>query len=580
MSKTVPFRPQSLGCAPARTLAMAAALAACAWSAQAAELVVAENPASIVIDDLAPASAYPSVIAVGSVAPAVISKVVVTLHGFSHANPDDVDILLVAPDGTRSILMSDAGGDVPATDQTLAFSPSATTPVGDQATILAGTFRPANYRSAGAGAVTDTFAEPGPGAQNSAPADLDAFNGIDPNGEWKLYVVDDAQGNTGAIAGGWSLALTVPALFTVTKTADTNDEVCDEDCSLREAIAAADSGDLVRFSPLFDSAQTITLAGSQLLIGRALTIQGPGAELLAISGNSLSRVLRVVGALSVTLSGMTIRDGRVAGNGGGILSSSFLTLLDVVVRDNTATEAGFGGGVALDFQGGNFVGCTYTGNTADGIGGAIHFQGANGAVLRLANTTLSGNAALVGGAGVEVLGLYGSDSVLQVANSTIVDNTATVNGGIEARTVGPGSTATVLVRNSIVADNGTPNTGVIADEQDPGGPATIASEGYNLSNDADATVFDQASDRVAVEPMLGALADNGGHTPTRVPLPGSPAIDAGERSGSDIDQRGNLRPNDRLEIANAAGGDGSDIGAVEEGTGAIPPGTVFMDDFE
>ena len=111
------------------------------------------------------------------------------------------------------------------------------------------------------------------------PADFDAFNGINPNGDWSLYVVDDSHGDSGSILGGWTLVLTVPTVYTVTKIADTNDGTCNSDCSLREAIAAAGDGDLIRFaSPLFDSSQTITLGGTALTISKSVTIEGPGAD--------------------------------------------------------------------------------------------------------------------------------------------------------------------------------------------------------------------------------------------------------------------------------------------------------------
>ena len=76
------------------------------------------------------------------------------------------------------------------------------------------------------------------------------------------------------------------ATLTVTKTDDTNDGVCDSDCSLREAIAAAGSGDSITFSSLFDTPQKITLsevAGFQsLVINKNLIINGKGANLLTV----------------------------------------------------------------------------------------------------------------------------------------------------------------------------------------------------------------------------------------------------------------------------------------------------------
>src|SRR5262245_42014331 len=87
-------------------------------------------------------------------------------------------------------------------------------------------------------------------------------------------------------------------LYTVTKTADANDGVCDTDCSLREAIAAANGttdNDLIMFAmPLFAGPQTITLTGGELVVANngSLAISGPGpADRLTISGNNASRIL-------------------------------------------------------------------------------------------------------------------------------------------------------------------------------------------------------------------------------------------------------------------------------------------------
>jgi len=70
---------------------------------------------------------------------------------------------------------------------------------------------------------------------------------------------------------------------------------------------------------------------------------------------------------------------------------------------------------------------------------------------------------------------------------------------------------------------------------------------------------------------LGPLANNGGPTPTHELLPGSIAIDAGESSGFAVDQRGEQRPCDQASVANAAGGDGADIGAFEVQGSCVAP---------
>jgi hypothetical protein len=97
-----------------------------------------------------------------------------------------------------------------------------------------------------------------------------------------------------------------------------------------------------------------------------------------------------------------------------------------------------------------------------------------------------------------------------------------------------------------------------------GGSGTWNSVGHNIADDGSCGL-DQPSDQAGVDPLLGPLADNGGPTQTRAPEPGSPAIDQGFAGGLGpaIDQRGLRRTVDFLAVPNPAGGDGSDVGAVE-----------------
>jgi hypothetical protein len=72
------------------------------------------------------------------------------------------------------------------------------------------------------------------------------------------------------------------------------------------------------------------------------------------------------------------------------------------------------------------------------------------------------------------------------------------------------------------------------------------------------------------DPQLGPLADNGGSTQTQKPAVASPVIDQGAAFGLTADQRGQGRPLEIPSIPNAAGGDGSDIGAVELQASELP----------
>ncbi len=513
------------------------------------------------LPDVAKATPYPSVIHVSGITGNTITKVQVILSDFSHTFPDDVDILLVAPDGTRSIVMSDAGGDgtTPASHLQLTFSATASAPVPDNTQITdTAPLRPANYAAGDESGITDIFPSPGPGTVVMEPADFDAFNGINPNGDWSLYVVDDSHGDSGNILGGWTLVLTVPTVYTVTKVADTNDGTCNSDCSLREAIAAAGDGDLIRFaSPLFDSSQTITLGGTALTISKSVTIQGPGAELLSISGNDASSVFSIPSGPAVTLQGMTIREGN-ADVGGGIVSAGQLTLQSVALTGNKASGNGRGGAV-YQTGNGNFIGSTFSDNVGS-AGGAIFFA-QPGQSLHVANSTISGNRvkAFGEGAGISVFSGNSSDVQLDIVDTTIADNRAPNGdgGGISLYTSTDGSTAGVTLRNTIVANNSDSNISAVAN----GGAISVASLGFNLTNDATSPYLTDPTDLVGVDPKLGPLNNNGGQVETRALLGGSPALDAGHSSGYPKDQRGFSRSFDAVAIE--VPGDYSDIGAVE-----------------
>lgn len=145
------------------------------------------------------ASPYPSAITVAGVA-GPISKVTVTLRNLTHAFVSDLDILLIGPAGQKAMLMSDAGGNGPVSSVTLTFDDAAP-PIPDAGPLTSGVFGPRDY----GGLPPDEF--PAPVPIGPFPTALAAFNGVNPNGVWSLYVVDDLGGDQGRIAGGWSLNL-------------------------------------------------------------------------------------------------------------------------------------------------------------------------------------------------------------------------------------------------------------------------------------------------------------------------------------------------------------------------------------
>lgn len=153
-------------------------------------------------DIVAPASPYGSPITVSGQTGA-IANLKVTLTGFSHQRPSDVDMLLVSPNGKSLVLMSDAGGSNSVTDANLTFDDAASS--GLPSTIVSGTYRPTDLQQE-----ADFFPSPAPLIPYlSGGAQLSNFNGFSPNGEWRLFITDDSQTQSGSISGGWSLEITM-----------------------------------------------------------------------------------------------------------------------------------------------------------------------------------------------------------------------------------------------------------------------------------------------------------------------------------------------------------------------------------
>jgi subtilisin-like proprotein convertase family protein len=159
------------------------------------------SPNAVVIPDATTANPYPSTIEVSGFKKGKIKDVDLRLRGFNHGNSDDVDVLLVAPNGRTAVLMSDVGGNTNAASLTLILDDEATTPLPDGAPLTSGAFQPANH----VGAIDDFPGAPAPSGQTA----LSTFNGGNPNGTWQLFVVDNAGGNSGAFSGGWDLTIAV-----------------------------------------------------------------------------------------------------------------------------------------------------------------------------------------------------------------------------------------------------------------------------------------------------------------------------------------------------------------------------------
>jgi subtilisin-like proprotein convertase family protein len=163
------------------------------------------SPVSINDSDFPPtmASPYPSSIAISGLNGS-ITKVTVDLKNLTHTFSDDLDILLVGPTGATAIIWSDAGGSWPIFNLNVTLDDAAPTVLPDNTQITPGTYKPADYLP---GVDTWPMVAPSPGGNVL----LSVFNGTNPNGTWKLYIVDDEAGDSGTLASGWSLTITTDA---------------------------------------------------------------------------------------------------------------------------------------------------------------------------------------------------------------------------------------------------------------------------------------------------------------------------------------------------------------------------------
>jgi hypothetical protein len=333
----------------------------------------------------------------------------------------------------------------------------------------------------------------------------------------------------------------------VTSLGEYSDGICGvSDCTLLEALDVSNGitagSKTIVFKPGLSGTIPNRLIPGGLNITAPVQIRGPGARTLTVSGETLSRVFRVLNIPSgqeVILSGVTIAAGRTSGDGGGIQNSingGTLSVIDCALRDNGSSN----GGAAFNDSGGTiyFYGCTFSGNYASKGGGALRNNGA----AYLTNCTLSNNSSGQGGGA-----LFNADA-MAITNCTVATNSTTNLDGGGIVNIG----STVNVANSLFASN----TAAVGGQDCSG---TFNSQGHNLVRDgAGASGFTASGDQVGVEPNIGALQDNGGQTDTRALLFGSPAINAGDDAlAPKLDQRGYARSNI------------SDIGAFEFGGSSL-----------
>lgn len=186
-------------------------LACCGWFTNSATAQTFTNPAAITINAAGAATPSPSNIVVAG-GPASINVMSVTLNNISHTWFNDVDILLVAPNGESLVLMSDVGpntfGGTGVTNVTYTIADFGTAITNFNALYPTGSYAPSNFQ------IPDTWTGFTGFINNSAPTGTatfaSVFGGDAANGTWSLYIQDDVGGDAGTVAGGWSITFSQP----------------------------------------------------------------------------------------------------------------------------------------------------------------------------------------------------------------------------------------------------------------------------------------------------------------------------------------------------------------------------------
>lgn len=292
----------------------------------------------------------------------------------------------------------------------------------------------------------------------------------------------------------------------------------------------------------------------------------------------------------------TIVDTEVSGNtaviGGGLQSLTKGTLTVTGGRIEANTAAGGGGVLLGDGATGSITGAVVKGNIATTVGGAGVFNSGKLSVVRShldANQALTNNG--LGGALYSGSSTANAVTTLDVDASTLSNNSAYGGSALLVHSTGTGATNTTTIARSTISGNtsssvygaieqvGRPVTitnSTITDNSAASGGAGAIAAGAPAGGGVSGTVFAGNTPRActgpvlnnggnhagpgnlgcgvapSTDPQLGALGDNGGPTPTRLPSAASPLLDK-LTCGAGADQRGTARPQ----------GAKCDIGAVE-----------------
>lgn len=299
------------------------------------------------------------------------------------------------------------------------------------------------------------------------------------------------------------------AVFTVTSTNDAGAG------SLRQAVLdanAAAGADVIEFSS--GLAGTIALSSGELSVSDSLTVNGPGANVLAVSAGSTSRVFNFTSGTSFLRRLSITRGGATAG--GGVANAGTLTIEACDISSNSAVA----GGAIANTGTLTALGSTFAYNSASGNGGGLFND--SGAGMSLLNCTISLNSTSGQyGGGIDTLG------TLTVSNSTIAYNFASAGRAISIRNAGAATVVSTIIASS--------QSNVVYGVFEAGSINNLLQySGGGLTNGVNGNI-------VGVDPFMSSLSWAGGPTKVHALRDGSPAIDKGVNPNSlTTDQRGGI----------------------------------------
>ncbi len=374
--------------------------------------------------------------------------------------------------------------------------------------------------------------------------------------------------------------------------------------TLRNVINGSHAGNVISFAPAV-LGKVITLTQGEIAITHSLTINGPGADSLVISGNNASRIFNIddgnASNSTVTLNGLSLVNAKSGGSGGAVLSAENLFVSNSVFSGNSSSSSGGAieeasataglllentqiinntaigstGGGGVGFQsGGSFgaLGCFIANNTTAGAGGGLTLTETGSGDLYVINSTISHNSATQGGGvyfnnpskGADGLARTADDGLAMLYGSLVTSNTASTSGGGVDFDAGR-----AMLLNSTLKSNTAPQGG--------GGVTTSATDtllvtgsSFQQNHATDATKSGGGALYLATTPVATATAISGATINTSEFVGNQSAADAGAIR---VDETG-LTLNLTSFRQNSAAVRGGAIHALDGGPNAAPFGVT------